>query len=54
MKLKELKEDQYSELEDEITSLIASDIPSQQKPEEDVLSFDKQAFEAKFCSLFLV
>ena len=46
--------DQYSELEDEITSLIASDIPSQQKPEEDVLSFDKQAFEANFCSLFLV
>ena len=39
--------DQYSELEEEITSLIASDIPSRQKPE-DVFSFDKQAFEAQF------
>ena len=48
--------DQYSELEDEITSLIASNIPSRQKPEaceEDIFSFDKQAFEAKFLfSLF--
>ena len=32
--------DQYSELDDEMTSLI-----SRQKPE-DVFSFDKQAFEA--------
>ena len=48
--------DQYSELEDEITSLIASDILSRQKPEAcegDVFSFDKRAFEAKFLfSLF--
>ena len=48
--------DQYSELEDEITSLVASDIPSQQNPEEEVrllVSFDKQAFEAQFLfSLF--
>ena len=45
--------DQYSELEDEITSLIASDFPSRQNPEEDVFSFDKQAFEAQFLfSLF--
>ena len=31
-----------------ITSLTASDIPCRQKPEEDVFSFDKQAFEAQF------
>ena len=42
--------DQYSELEDENNQ---SDIPSRQKPEEDVFSFDKQAFEAQFLfSLF--
>ena len=55
MKLKEFNEDpqqrdwalfsdQYSELEDENNQ---SDIPSRQKPEEDVFSFDKQAFEAQ-------
>ena len=59
MKLKEIKEDPqqrralfsdlYSGLEDEITH----DIPSRQKPEDDVFSFDKQAFEAQFLfSLF--
>ena len=48
-----LLSDLYSELEDEVTSLIASDIPSRQKPEEGVFSFDKQAFEAQFLfSLF--
>ena len=31
-----------------------SDIPSPQKPEEDVFPFDKQAFGHSFCSLFLV
>lgn len=33
--------DQYSELDDEITGLL-----SRQKPEDDVFSLDKQAFEA--------
>ena len=54
MKLKELNEDphwtkralfsdQYSELDDEITSVI-----SRQKPEEEIFSFDKQASVLSF------
>ena len=49
MKLKELNEDpqqrELSELHDEITR---RGVISQQKTEEEVFSFDKQAFEAQF------
>ena len=43
--------DQYSELEDENNQ---SDIPSRQKPEKNIFSFDKQAFEAQFLFSLLI